>query len=336
MAAVSAPEIALPRVTVAVLAYNRREPLATTLRVLENELDYPRERLEIIVVDNASTDGTADMVRHEHPGVKLIVSPDNRGIAGWNRAFAAGTGEWFLVLDDDCFVDGDGLRRAVAAGSEQEAGLVSLAVASSVPGERFSDAYRTGMLCFWGCAVLVRADAVRELGGFDERLFIWAHELDFTMRLLDAGYRHLHLPEVEAVHMKPVNGATVTSHRRNMRNWGYLAAKLLQPGDAVGVLGALIVRAALESGLDVGHLGGSLAAVKGFREGLRTRRPVRPAVSRLYRRNFLDFGSFFRPALRLRHWYGLRRGRRAPTFQQQYWDARPKLYPRAAAAIRIP
>ena len=90
-----------PLVTAAVLAYNRRDPLRITLTKLRDELDWPGERLEVIVVDNASTDGTADMVRAEFPGTKLIVNERNTGISGWNRAFEAGTGEWFLVLDDD-------------------------------------------------------------------------------------------------------------------------------------------------------------------------------------------------------------------------------------------
>jgi GT2 family glycosyltransferase len=86
MAPVSSEAHRLPRVTVAILAYNRRDALAVNLQKV-SEIDYPRDRLEVIVVDNASEDGTAEMVRERFPEVELIVTERNVGIAGWNRAF---------------------------------------------------------------------------------------------------------------------------------------------------------------------------------------------------------------------------------------------------------
>jgi GT2 family glycosyltransferase len=321
-----------PLVTVAILAYNRREPLAETLQTLTEHLDYPRERLEIIVVDNASTDGTAEMVRTRFGSVDLIVSPANEGIAGWNRAFERGRGDFFLVLDDDCHVSGDALRRAVDGAREHAADMVSFFVDSSDPEVGFSDVYRTGLLSFWGCAVLLRAGAVRALGGFDADLFIWAHELEFTMRFLDAGFRHLYLPEVHALHMKAIPPVRVPSHVRNMRN---VAAKLLRPSDAARTIGNLVVRACIEALIDPGFLRGIPAVLGGARAGLKARAPVRPAVSRLYRRDFVDLASQFRPRERLRHWLPLGRPP-VPNYREQFHLARPRLYPNHAGALRIP
>src|SRR5256885_16478606 len=71
---------------------------------------------------------------------------------------------------------------------------------------------------------------------------MWATELEFTIRFYDRGYRHLHLPEVVAQHMKepgPPEGALdVTVYRVNARHWAYVAAKLLRPRDAAGALSA--------------------------------------------------------------------------------------------------
>jgi GT2 family glycosyltransferase len=325
----------LPLVTVAILAYNRREALSVTLSKVLGELDHPADRLEVIVVDNASTDGTAEMVRERFSQVRLIVNERNTGIAGWNRAFEAGAGDWFLVLDDDCYVQGDALARALAAAEAEHADMVSFTVDSSEPATAFSDAYRVGMLSFWGCAVLISARAVHELGGFDGRLFIWAHELEFTMRLLDRGYKHLFLPDVHALHMKPVGPPTVAGHRRNMRNWGYVAGKLLQPRHAGLALANLCVRALLEAAIDLGHARGAPAAVAGFVDGLRVREPVRSEVSRLYRRHFLEFGSFVRLGMRARH---LLVDRLAPgtDFRRRFWRERPRLYPSETTAIRVP
>jgi GT2 family glycosyltransferase len=324
-----------PLVTAAILSFNRRDQLAVTLETLPARLDWPADRLEVVVVDNASTDGTPEMVRDRFPGVHLIETGRNLGIAGWNRAFEAGRGDWFLVLDDDCYVEGDALRRAVTAAQEHDAQMVSFAVDSPERGVAFSDAYRTGLLSFWGCAVLVARDAVRRLGGFDTDMFIWCHEVEFTMRFLDAGYRHLTLPDVRALHMKPVPPVRVAPHRRNMRNWGYVAAKLLQPHDAMRALGSLVVRAGLESLISPGFAAGAPEAVAGFRAGLRARRPVRPAVSRLYRRDFIEFTSQFRPAARLRHHVPLG-GERPPNYREQFWRARRRLYPSSSAALRVP
>src|SRR4051812_39096703 len=234
-----------PLVTAAILAFNRREPLAVTLGALRR-LDWPDDRLEIIVVDNASTDGTAEMVRERFPDVQLIVSRSNDGIAGWNLAFAGGRGDYFLVLDDDCFLEGDALEQAVAAAREHDAQMVSFGV-DSPEGGAFSDAYRTGLLSFWGCAVLIAREPVERLGGFEGRLFIWAHELEFTMRFLDAGYRHATLRGVRAVHMKAIPPIAKPGHMRNMRNWGFVAGKLLQPRDAALAVGSLLVRSLVEA-----------------------------------------------------------------------------------------
>src|SRR4051794_16334601 len=112
-----------PLVTVAILAYNRRDALAVTLDKVLGELDHPADRLEVIVVDNASDDGTAEMVRERFPSVTVIRNEENVGIGGWNRAFEAGRGDWFLVLDDDCYPPPDALRRGFVAAARHGADL---------------------------------------------------------------------------------------------------------------------------------------------------------------------------------------------------------------------
>ena len=95
---------------------------------MTGESDYPRELVDIIVVDNASEDGAAEMVREEFPDVQLIVREENCGVSGWNDGLAVASGDWVLLLDDDCYLPPDGLRRAVLGAREHEADLVSFAV----------------------------------------------------------------------------------------------------------------------------------------------------------------------------------------------------------------
>jgi GT2 family glycosyltransferase len=325
----------LPLITVAVLAYNRRDMVAVTLGKVFGALDYPADRLEVIVVDNASTDGTAEMVRERFPQARVLRSEENVGIASLNRAFEQARGEWVLVLDDDCYMEGDGLRRAVAEAASRDADLVSFSVDSSEPGQVFSDFYCTGMLLFWACSVLFSRRAIERLGGFDGRMFIWGNEVEFTMRLLDAGLTHLHMPDVRSVHMKPLPGLTEHFNTRNLRNLAYVAGKLLRPADAAVAAWNLVVQALISALRYRGFAGGALAVLEGFRAGLAVRRPVRPAVSRLYRRNFIEFSSQVRLWPRLRHVL-VDRGRPGTDFRHAYWSQRPRLYPPHGAAIRVP
>ncbi len=330
----------LPLVTVTVLAYNRRDPLRVNLTKLRDELDWPADRLEVIVVDNASTDGTADMVRTEFGEVRLIRSEVNTGISGWNRAFEAGTGDWFLVLDDDCYVTGDALHRAIAGAREHAADLVSFKVRA--PGEEvvFNEFYDTGLLAFWGCSVLLSGRAARELGGFDPGIFIWGHEAEFVARLLDRGWRHLHLPDVVSVHMKSPADFKLAQHRRNLQSFGYIAAKLLRPRDLLPAAGNLMLRVLTESVRRPEILTCMPAVAAGLRDGLRNRAPVRPAVSDLYRRNFIEFSSpliFARGPLLI--WR--QRGRAdlaeldAGERRDRFWRERADCYPQGTGTLSV-
>ena len=194
----------LPRVTVVILAYKRLERLRETLQRTLEDSGYPAQALEVIVVDNASENGTPEMVADEFPSAKVIVLPENVGASGWNAGLTAGTGRWTLMLDDDGHLAGDDLARAVAAAEEHRADLVTFRSRSGYDPDFYFDAeYPTGLLSFWGTAALLSRRAIEETGGFDPNIFLWANELELTMRVLDAGLRHLHVPDIAAVHMKP-------------------------------------------------------------------------------------------------------------------------------------
>ena len=93
--------------TIVFLVYNRCEELRTSLQKMLEESDYDRSLVDVIVVDNASTDGSSEMVRREFPQVRLIRREENCGVAGWNDGFEVATGDLVLVLDDDCYLPPD-------------------------------------------------------------------------------------------------------------------------------------------------------------------------------------------------------------------------------------
>jgi GT2 family glycosyltransferase len=92
---------ALPLVSVIVLAYNGREHLERCLPTLL-EQTYPADRLELLVVDNASADGSADLVEQRFPQVRVVRSGRNLGFAGGNNFGArVARGEYIAFLNQD-------------------------------------------------------------------------------------------------------------------------------------------------------------------------------------------------------------------------------------------
>ena len=339
----------LPTITIVYVVYNRRDELRTSLQKMLHESRYDPERVDVVVVDNASSDGSAAMVEEEFPEVRLIARSENIGAPAWNDGFAVAGGDWVLILDDDCYLPPDGLPRAIEAAAEHGADLVSFKVVSSYdPDWVFNEKYRTGLLSFWGCAWLVRKAVLDDIGGYDPDIFMWANELEFMLRFFDRGYRHLHFPEVVAQHMKlvrtdlPWNWA---STRMNARHWGYVAAKRLWWGDAVEALIALcanFVRDGLR--FDPHAATGVPSALRGFARGLRHRDPVRNReLSRCYRRNFLSFASPWwmsrRPTELIRALPRelLRDGPLATDEtlgrRTQYFEERERYYPRESAVL---
>lgn len=334
-----------PLVTVAILSYNRREALRATIAKLSEDLDYPSDALEILVADNASEDGSAAMVAEEYPTAQVLQMPENLGAPALNRAFAQARGEWVLILDDDCWIDGAALKRAVAAAESNRADLVSFRIRSGLqPDYYFSDDYNIGLFGFWGCAWLVSRRALGQLGGYDPNIFIWGNEVEFTLRLLDAGYRHLHLPEVVAMHMKAPAAPTPTPvfrlHKVNIRHWSYSAAKHLQVADAARVISRLLLTIAIDMLAISPRAGATFGqALAGVVDGLRVRSPVRAEVSAIYRDGFISFANpvrFLRtPRQRLR----ARRGSssRIPTDAQSrfeaFREARRPFYPVTYPAV---
>lgn len=312
--------------SVVVLAYNRRDVLRTALTETLRELTQ-LSRAEIIVVDNASSDGTTEMLADEFPDVRVIRRSVNIGVSGWNDGFAAATGEYVLALDDDCFLPVGGVSRALAIAEDHGADIVSFGIVSAEdPSYRFDLAeFRSGLLSFWGCAALIRREVLDVLGGFDPEIFIHAHEQAFMLRFFDRGFLHLHLPEVVAVHMKTpardaVAGISPSAYRMIYRNFGYTAAKLLRGRDALVAALNLALRILFDArshGPVV--LRALLSLASGIADGGRAREPVRASVSRVYRRNMWHFVNPLSQVGRGDGWYA----------------ERPRYYPAGQGELRL-
>ena len=94
-----------PNISIIVLNYNRLDDIAYTLNHIR-QLIVCRNDIEVIVVDNASTDGSRVFLQQNRHWLKVVQLEENGGIAGLNEGFEHAIGEYIVVLDDDSHLKG--------------------------------------------------------------------------------------------------------------------------------------------------------------------------------------------------------------------------------------
>ena len=165
----------------------------------------------VVVVDNASSDGTAQTIKERYPEVNLTVMPNSAygACETFNIGFASVVTPLTAILDDDVVLTPQWLEKTVARLKREPESTAVISTKIIEPG--MPESYKSSpaineeryMSTFRGCASLARSDAIKEAGYYDERLFIYGNERDLTCRLLNLGYRVLQYPEVEAHHGTP-------------------------------------------------------------------------------------------------------------------------------------
>lgn len=194
---------------------------------------------EVIVVDNASSDGSTAMVKAEFPWVILIENIENRGFAAANnQGLQIAKGRYVLLLNSDTVVLDGAIQKTLAfAGQHSEAAvigckvlnpdhtlqptcfmfpsLLNLCLSSTYlykifPKNRFfgrermtwwdrSDVRPVGVVT--GCFMLVRREAIEQVGMMDEDYFMYAEETDWCWRYKKAGWQNLFFPDAQIIHL---------------------------------------------------------------------------------------------------------------------------------------
>jgi len=222
--AVVAPGTAstLPRVSIVILNYNGRHHLAGCFESLA-ALDYPRERFEVILVDNGSIDGSVEEMRARHGWVRLIENAHNAGFsAGCNQgARAALEPDVLVFLNNDMRVERDWLTELVAplvAGVCQATKMLSwdgklmnsagggmnfygIGIQKGYleePGPKFDQQGRSLFAC--GGAMAVLAEVYFDAGGFDDEFFAYYEDVDLGWRLWVQGHEVHYAPKSVCYH----------------------------------------------------------------------------------------------------------------------------------------
>ncbi len=195
-------------VTAVISAWNKREDVRANLLGIRAQI---RPFDDVVVVDNHSSDGTAQMIREQFPEVRLVVMPnsDYGACETFNVGFATALTEYVAILDDDVVLTPLWLASSLDRMAQEPETTAVVSTKVVEPG--MPDSYRDSaavnteryMSTFRGCASLARKKAIDEAGGYDERLFIYGNERDLTCRLLNLGYRVLQFPGAETFHRTP-------------------------------------------------------------------------------------------------------------------------------------
>lgn len=201
---------------------------------IENEINY-----EVIVVDNGSNDGSADMISLEFPWVKLIRLEKNRGFAGGNvPGMRRAKGRYILLLNSDAFISKGILKRTVSYMDQHpRIGILGCKLvnedgslqpsARMLPSPfnkvlhitglaaRFHESRFFGRLDFswwdhseprsvgWvvGAYFLIRRETMKEIGPLDDRYFLYFEEIDYCLSARRAGWDVVFYPYAEVIHL---------------------------------------------------------------------------------------------------------------------------------------
>jgi GT2 family glycosyltransferase len=215
--------VSTPLVTFMIATHNRVDELAKTLESCRTQTWSAKE---ILVVDDASADGTSEMVRARFPEVNLVRWKQNRGsIAARYDILRRARGKYVIGLDDDSrLIDPDGCARVVTRmEDEPDLGILAFQPVGPEFPERLTEEGRLRgewhCSSFAACGVAIRRELLDRTGYLEELFFHMYEEPDLCLRAWDAGYRVVQWNEITVYHeFSPRNRSEQRNHGRHARN----------------------------------------------------------------------------------------------------------------------
>ena len=272
------------QLSVVIVSFHSRDALARCLDSIER--DAGGMRVEVIVVDNASHDGTVEWLAAAHPAVRAVENADNAGFTrGVNQGLALARGEALFVLNPDCEVlpgaftrllaalTADPTVAAVAPALVDDRGQIArscgrlpdlwtlladhFGLASAFPASPLFGGYKYGGRAMrsldrvgWasGAALLIRRNAFERVGGLDERIFMYMEEVDWCRRAAAVGLGIRYVPDAQVVHLGQQSSRRVLglTYLHNLRSRVYYFRKHHGPVAALLAKGILASSLALK------------------------------------------------------------------------------------------
>ncbi|WP_353661499.1 glycosyltransferase family 2 protein [Hydrogenimonas sp. SS33] len=234
----------LPRITVVVPLYNEERYIATCLDSIL-ATDYPKEKMEVLLIDGMSEDATREIAEEYHrkfPFIRLIDNPRRIVPVAMNLGIAEATGEYLIRLDAHAEYPTDYFRKLIewhrSLGADNVGAVIETRVRKETPVAHairnvLSDklgvgsAFRTGVgrpveadTVPFGC---YRMEMLRRLGGYDERL-IRNQDIELNKRLIRQGGKVFLVPEIKAVYYAREDFASLAKNNFENGKWNLLTA----------------------------------------------------------------------------------------------------------------
>jgi N-acetylglucosaminyl-diphospho-decaprenol L-rhamnosyltransferase len=275
-------------IDVIVVTWNSAGRVLSCLEKLESQ----RAEHRTWVVDNASTDGTAEGVRRRFPGVEVLELDRNRGFgSAVNEGARAGSAEAIALVNDDVELEPGALEALVAPFANEAVGMV--AGLTTMPGtglvdgfgieldatlaaynrlrRRHADDMPGRLLGPSGGLAAYRRSAFEQAGGFDERLFAYGEDVDLALRLRLFGWSPAGAPRARGVHLGGASVGVDSLMQRRLAGFGrgFLLRRygILRSRYAIRALGfeALVIAAGFVRGRTVEHVRGRVAGWRAAR-----------------------------------------------------------------------
>ncbi len=188
-------------VSIVILHYNRPDELFYCLEKVRRT-DYPA--YEIIVVDNHSSLDISKRLNDQFPEVRFIRLDRNVGVSGWNHGFTAARGEFIFVLDDDSYPAPGAVTHCVHVMQENErCGIVACKIVDESLEFVQSSHLKEGLaIDFVGCGAMIRKRVLDEVGYFSTYIFLYGHEVDYSMKVRNAAWEIIYALEAVVVHLR--------------------------------------------------------------------------------------------------------------------------------------
>jgi GT2 family glycosyltransferase len=220
-----------PLVSVLILTWNRRTEVG---RSIESAMAQTYRSVEVVVVDNGSTDGTSEFLQTQYPHVRVVRLAENVGCpSGRNAGFGHCSGRYIYQLDDDGWLKEDAIEIAVARAESDAAIAVVMSRihevdANGIGRKRPPRADTPAFVAhFSGGCSMMRRDALERCGVYPDDFFRQGEESDLALRLFDHGYLCVLEPESVMYHRpSPVGRVPKTFLYYTLRNTNKTALRL--------------------------------------------------------------------------------------------------------------
>lgn len=242
-------------ISVIILSFNTKEYLKNLLTSIK-KTDTQNSRLEVIIVDNASTDGTSLMVKKNFPKVTLVENKENLGFAqACNQGARLARGKYLLFLNSDTKIGKKTLVKMINFFEENNS-VAAATCKLTLPPDKLDPACHRGFPTPWnafcyftgleklfpnlkifsgyhqrwknqdsvhevevisGAFFMIRKKIFEKLGGFDEQFFMYAEDIDLCKRIKDKGYKIFYYPLTRVIHYKKQSGREKLLDKKNIQ-----------------------------------------------------------------------------------------------------------------------